>query len=239
MSIPTEHSQPTRPSWPTGEAVKAFLRRHPAFLADDPELLAAMLPSGSDNNGNVVDLQNFVIQRLQRENDRLKAANVDLAAARDGVLVAQARVHEAVLALLGARSFEHFLAVATGEVPGLLAVDILTFCLESPENPPPPPAFRGVHVLAQGTIDAILGADHDLAIGPGARAGETVFGEAATIIRSHAMVRIHLGEGGPAGLLALGSRFADAFDGDVAADLVRFFGRVVEQSIRVWLELHG
>jgi uncharacterized protein YigA (DUF484 family) len=239
MSSPTEQPHAIHPSWPTGEAVKAFLRRHPAFLADDPELLAAMVPSGSDDSGNVVDLQNFVIQRLQRENDRLKTANNDLLAAHDGALIAYARVQEAVLALLGARSFDHFIALATGEVPGLLALDILTFCLESPENPPPPPAFQGVRVLPVGSIDALLGSAHDLMIGPGMRADATVFGADAAMLHSQALVRIHLGDGAPAGLLALGSRFADAFEGEAAADLLAFFGRVVEQCIRIWLELHG
>jgi uncharacterized protein YigA (DUF484 family) len=239
MSSSTEQPQAIHPSWPTGEAVKAFLRRHPAFLADDPELLAAMLPSGSDNSGNVVDLQNFVIQRLQRESDRLKAANADLAAIHDGALVAHARVQEAVLALLGARSFDHFIALATGEVPGLLALDILTFCLESPENPPPPPAFQGVRVLPEGSVDALLGSDHDLLIGPGMRADPIVFGPDAALLRSQALVRIRLGDSAPAGVLALGSRFADAFEGEVAAELLGFFGRVVEQCIRIWLELHG
>ena len=239
--MPTRSEQPRRdrPSWPTGEAVKAFLRRHPSFLADDLDLLASLLPSGGQEGANVLDLQNFVIQRLQREVERLRVANAEVAAARDAVLAAQTRVHEAVLALLGARTFEHFIALATGEAAGLLGLDVLTFCLECAEEPLPRATFRGVHVLSEGAVDALLGRGCDVLIDAEGRPDERVFGPEAGIVRVQALLRLNLGESGPAGLMALGSRFSDAFEGEEAGESLRFLARVVEQCIRAWLELHG
>lgn len=236
------HSKPqssVRPSWPTGEAVKAFLRRHPAFLADDPDLLASLIPAGEQGGANVLDLQNFVIQRLQREIERLKSALAESDAARESASIAQARVHEAILALLGARNFEQFIELATGEVPGLLNLDALTFCLECPGEPLPRATFRGVHVLPEGAVDGLIGPDRDLIIESNGQPDERVFGADAAILRVQALLRLDLGEDGPAGLMALGSRFPDALDGEEAVELLRFLARVVEQCIRAWLELHG
>lgn len=239
MSTRSEPQGSGRPSWPTGEAVKAFLRRHPAFLADDLDLLASLIPTSEQDGANVLDLQNFVIQRLQREVERLKTALSESTAAREGALIAQARVHEAILALLGARSFEEFIALATGEVPGLLNLDVLTFCLECPQEPLPRPTFRGVHVLPEGTVDALVGPERDLVIDSDGLPDERVFGAEAAMLRVQALLRLDLGEDGPAGLMALGSRFRDALDGEEAVELLRFLARVVEQCIRAWLELHG
>ena len=94
-------------------------------------------------------------------------------------------------------------------------------------------------VLREGAVDALIGPDCDLRTDSDERLDEAVFGPDAAILRSQALARIHLGEAGPAGLLALGSRFPGAFDGHEAEDLVRFLGRVVEQCIRHWLEVRS
>jgi len=49
------------------DEVAAYLRRHPDFLVEHPELLGALTPPALQRGDSVVDMQHFMLQRLRSD----------------------------------------------------------------------------------------------------------------------------------------------------------------------------
>ena len=67
-------------------------------------------------------------------------------------------------------------------------------------------------------------------------AASEIYGAVAAEIRSEALIRLDLGNGRLAGLLAFGAVDGQRFHPDQGTDLLAFFGGVYERSLRRWLE---
>ena len=52
---------------PSAESVVTFLRRHPAFLNDHPELFSALVPPEFKRGEGVLDMQAFMLGRKRDE----------------------------------------------------------------------------------------------------------------------------------------------------------------------------
>ena len=65
-----------RPSEPSADDVAAFLRRHPMFLNERAELLETLTPPAKRQGRRVLDMQRFVIQRLQRTIATVRAQEI-------------------------------------------------------------------------------------------------------------------------------------------------------------------
>ena len=79
----------------SSEQVADYLHRHPDFLIQHPELLAVLTPPSSQGGGNVVDMQQFMLQRLRQELGQLKTQQRGLIAHSRTNLLNQSRVHAA------------------------------------------------------------------------------------------------------------------------------------------------
>src|SRR3546814_1943199 len=73
--------------------------------------------------GNVVDFQHAMVQRLKTENEKLQAAQDYLIGTARSNQSIQSRVHDAVLAILRAPSFESMIQTVTGDLAIQLDVD--------------------------------------------------------------------------------------------------------------------
>jgi hypothetical protein len=61
--------------------------------------------------------------------------------------------------------------------------------------------------------------------------------QAASLVRSDALVRLKVSRHAPAGLLALGARRPGVFHPGQGTELLVFLGQVIEHVIRAWLDL--
>src|SRR3954467_2453104 len=84
-----------------GAEVAAYLRRHPDFLANRPDLVAVLAPPERDLGDGVVDMQRFMVERLRSDVARLKLVQRKLISPSRNNLTSQGRVHASVLAILG------------------------------------------------------------------------------------------------------------------------------------------
>ena len=70
--------------------------------------------------------------------------------------------------------------------------------------------------------------------------GETVlFGAAAGLVRSQALLRLGFGRGAPLGLLCIGSRQPGRFHPGLGTELLTFLARVISITISQWLNPRG
>ena len=202
-----------------------------------PRFLAALLPQ-TDNGGNVIDLQRFVIARLRQELTLVRSQGRAFIEAAAANLLAQERIHSAVLRLLEARAFGELIRIVSRDLAALVGADLAVVCVEAPENhelPQSPPP--GIAVLAQGQVDTTLGGGMRHVLNDGRKRLPTVYGRLGRKVRSEALVRLSFGGKTPPGLLVLGSYDAETFAPDQRMELLEFLARVLERSMRTWLAL--
>lgn len=237
MSSSPDQASLETPSMLGAGEISAYLRRHPNFLIDHPELLEILIPPSAQSGETVVDMQRFMVERLQREVARLNGAHGELVAASRSNMTTQAQVHAAVLALIEATSFEHMIHTVTADFAEMLDVDVVTLCVEANGGPPPRITTSNVYVLPQGTLDKLIGAGREILLRGGCTPMPAIYGPAAELVRSEALVRLRFNSHTPVGLLALGSRQGEKFHPGQGTELLQFLARALERSIRAWLDL--
>ena len=218
-----------------GNDVIAYLERHPGLLAEHPELFD-MLARSTRSAGNVVDLQQYLVDRLREENRKLRDAYRAIVATARYNRAAQAQVHDGILQVLSAGSFENLIHAVTTELPLALEVDAVVICLESGDAPIPRAYAAGLRSLSTGAVDRHIGADRSIQFASDIVGDDEIFGPAAGLIRSHALARLHISERAPKGLLAIGARTVDAFHQSQGTELVSFLTQILEVAIRQWLK---
>jgi uncharacterized protein YigA (DUF484 family) len=222
---------------PTAEEVADYLRLHPGFLVDHPSLLSVLTPPTRNTGSNVVDMQNFMIERLGREVERVKVSQDELIATARGNLSSQSRIHAAVLDVIGARSFEQLIETVTTDLAVRLDIDVAALCVECDRSNIPAAARSNVRGLESGTIDQLLGDGYDALLRPDIEADADVFGAASGLVRSDALLRLSIGTAAPAALLALGSRQVGRFEPGHGTELLCFLATTLECTMRSWLDL--
>jgi uncharacterized protein len=207
--------------------VAAYLRRHPEFLSDYPDIAAQLtLPR---EQGRVASLAVYQLQSLREKNAELEkqlATLVSIAAENERLMQ---RVHELNLAVLRAGTP----AVAARSVVARLAEDFQTdqvrLMLFGPVGLPP--ADWLVHVpggRAQVPEFADFLAHHEPIAGRlSAERLYRLFGDHAPEIRSAAMMPL-----GEFGILAIGSGDADHFQPGMGTVFLKMIAGTVTAALR-------
>ncbi|MEQ8266931.1 MAG: DUF484 family protein [Parvibaculum sp.] len=222
----------------SADEVKAYLRQHPELLANDLDLISALVPPSQSTGRNVVDMQHFMIGRLQNHVRMLRDIQSDLIEATSLNSLAREQVHAAALKLLDARSFEHMIEYATTAdgLARMLGIRAATLCIET-ANGVSGIGIRGVRVLEPGGVDRIVGMGERCRLAAHVRGSRGLYGHLAEEVQSEALVRLDFSPASPPGLLALGGFEPEQFHPDQAVDLLEFLANVVERCVRQWLDL--
>ena len=237
MAERPEELQKKSPALPSAAQVIAYLRRHPDFLYRHPELLDLQAPPARHADGPVVDLQHFMVERLRNDVAKLRANQDEIIANSRDNLGTQERIHKAVLALLEADTFEEFIEIITGDLVLLLEVDVVCLCIERTEGYNRRPKLDGLELLEQGAVDRIMGKGKLVMLRDDTTGDPEVFGGAAELVRSDALLRLKPSKAAPNALLAFGTRHPGYFHPGQGTELLNFLGRIIEFGIRSWLDL--
>jgi uncharacterized protein YigA (DUF484 family) len=221
----------------TKHQVAEYLRRHPDFLADHDELIAILTPPAHKRGDNVVDMQHFTLRRMQEELAQMKRQHQALIATSRSNLASQARIHAAALAVIGARSFEHLIQTVVSDLAVLLDLDVVTLCVESEAKPADRPQLPSVLLLGTGTVDALFAPNREVLLFDHAPGTPEFFGSGAGLVHSQALLRLNVGTGAPAGLIALGARSPTRFKPGQGSELLCFLARTLELTLGEWLHL--
>jgi uncharacterized protein YigA (DUF484 family) len=232
-------ASPEVPGQISSRDVLTYLRRHPDFLTRHPEALSLLRGPVRELGDGVQDFQHFQIERLRRELARVTLEHRTLLAASRGNLASQGRTHKAALAILAASSFEQLLQIVTTDLAVLLDVDVVTIGVENAAAPPGRLGLHGIHLLGSGSIDALLGAERNVLLQADTQGDPALFGGAAGLVRSQALLRLGFGRGSPAGLLFIGTRQSGRFHTGLGTELLIFIARVIGLTISQWLNPPG
>lgn len=218
----------------TEEQVTDWLKRHPRFLAQNPQMLDILLPPTENNGRGIADFQAFMIKRLKDDKNEVIASARELVENSRHNMHNQQRINRAVLLLLEATNFEDFIRTITLDFAALLDVDIVSLVVETDGEVIPHVDLAGVRLATAGTIDLLLSGD-GVALEGGTRGMDQLYGGGATLVKSQALLRLDIGLGTPPALLAFGSRDPNLFYPGQGTDMISFLGRVVERCFRSWL----
>lgn len=221
----------------TASEVAGYLRCNPDFLADNPDLLEDISPPGRDYGTGVIDFQQAMVERLRHDVTAMTVARDDLIVTSRHNMAAQCRVHEAVVQLISATSFEHLIEIVTTDLAVVLDLDVVTLGVERSGDDLPPVRFHGIVQLESHTVDALIGPNRDIMLRGDVVGDPEVFGAGAGLVASDALIRLAISRRTPSAMLALGSRQPTQFESGQATELLGFLGRVLESSIRGWLHL--
>jgi uncharacterized protein YigA (DUF484 family) len=199
------------------EDVAAFLRAHPHFLAEHPELYRVLAPPQRVHGEALADHMAAML-RAERAHAAAMAERADgvLAAGRAAAGLA-ARVQEAVLALIRADDPAECIAA---ELPALLAVDAASLCIEG--------ALAGARRVPAGMVTALLG-QRAVVLRSDAADAPLLHGEATRLAHHEALVRVP-GEG-PDAMIALVARDRHALDPTQGTAALAFLGRAVAAAL--------
>lgn len=214
-----------------------YLRRNPDFLVEHPGLLDVLTPPPRVSGDGVIDLQSVMIERQRRDLENLEGANAELLSTGRTNLAAQARVHEAVLAMLAARSFEHLIEIVTSDLAFMLDLDAVTLAVERSEQGLPPVRLGGVLQLEADTVDSLIGPGRAVRLRQDVEGDPAIFGAGAGLVASEALIRLDISPATPPAMLALGSRQPEHFHPGQGTELLNFLANALGRSIRTWLDL--
>ena len=199
------------------DEVAAFLRAHPDFLADRPELYRVLTPPARVHGEALADHMAAMLTAERAYAGAMAERADDVLAAGRAAAGLALRVQEAVLALIRA---DNPAECVTGEFPALLAVDAAALCMES--------YMPGTRTLPPGHVSRLMG-HRPVVFRPGGDDALLLHGEAARLAQFEALLRVP-GEGPPA-LIALVARDGATLDPTQGAGPLAFLARAVAAAL--------
>ena len=216
--------------------VIAYLRRNPRVLLNNPDLLTVLTPETRfETDTVVVDMQRFVVDRLRRQVDDLKASSDNLVTTTRSNMSLVERTLECALALLYARDFTELAQVLHDDLPVHLGVDAIAIGFET--DTVPAEAGHIIRALHAGSVEALMGSDTTTRIRAETEGETALYGSAAGLVRSDALVALPDGEGLPAGIFAVGCRNPGHFENGQGTELIAFLGHITRYAVGRWWTL--
>lgn len=220
---------------PSAQSVLEFLQRNPDFLQKHPELISTLPEEVRGAGENIVDFQQLMVHKLRQDKQRAEDRQRLLVDSARNNMTVQARVHAGILRLLEARDLEEMIEMITSELSLMLEVDSINVLIESPAANDRTATWSGIRVVDPGFVDDHLGAGRDTLLQANVTGDPRLFGPAARLVKSHALLRLNIAHNAPEAVLAFGSRDPLLFADGQGTELVGFLSDVIERLLRHYL----
>jgi len=180
----------------------------------------------------VIDFGPHAMASLRARMAAVEEANRDLVAFARGHSGTVSAIHAAVLEATAAEGFDHLVHIVTHVWPDTLGLDAVALALVAGDRAVRADA-SGLHpvetVIVARSIDAVDGVELR-----GGERGHPLFGPAAELIRTEALIRLGSSERLGRGLLLLGQRRPQGFETRAGAELLHFLGAMLSRMIGRW-----
>lgn len=222
----------TRLSEPDAEQVSAFLKQHPRFLGEHPELLTEIQLSHS--SGSAISLIERQVQVLRDQNQDLKTKLLELVdVARDNDRLNE-RMHQMTLDLLQSGSLIELLDTLENHLRNEFSADTITLHLPGLDE-----VCRRETGAADLVIDDALNALFPSPLSEGKplcgrlrqEQLDFLFHDQAAAIESASV--IPLGEHAEAGLLSIGSREVNRFSSSMGTLFLSHLGALLASLLNM------
>lgn len=228
MSAPSDDAAEIRPDALTAELVSAWLRRHPDFLQENTEVLTFLTPPEFKRGERILDMQRFMLDKVQKELAGLRRREKQLLQAVEGNAVGQSKIHQAVAAIVRVTDIHTLNSLIRTKLPTLLGLEAAVLCIEDNGAL----ALAGATAIGAGGITNLLGPKQRVLLQGQTTGQALIFSDDADRVKSVAYLRLRTGRNSPEMLLALGSGRDDGFDPDQATDLILFFAEILETRLK-------
>ncbi len=228
MSGPSDDAAKIQPDSLTAETVSTWLRRHPEFLKENPEVLTFLTPPEFKRGERILDMQHFMLERMRDDLTSLRRHEKQLLSAVEGNAAGQSKVHQAVVAVVGTEDIQTLNSVIRTKLPAMLDIESAVLCIEETGAL----ALAGATAIGKGGIENLLGSQQRFLLQGQTKGESFVFGEDSARVKSVAYIRLRAGKNSPDMLLALGSGREDGFEKDQATDLISFLADVLEARLK-------
>lgn len=221
----------------TDSEIIEWLQQNPEFLERSPEACEFLIPPKENKGRGVADFQHYMVQRLKKDKDAMIDTTRDIIEVSRLNMNSVTRIHDASLKVLEARNFPGFIQAITMDIAAILDVDAVSLVVESDASTAATAMnAAGIRVVPQGTITGWMQGKTSI-LQDDINGSEAVFGGAARLVRSQAILRVDISEETPPAILAFGSRDPEMFREGQGTELVSYLARVIERSFRLWLTL--
>lgn len=211
-----------------------YLKTNPKFLQKNPDVVDYLLPPKDDSNGRrVVDFSHYMVEKLKADKKMVLDTTRDIIEVSRENTQNLARIHDAVLKMLEAETFDQFLQIISVDVPVALDCDAVSLVVEGDDRLPKT-QMRVLRVVPQGTINTWM-EGNDARLQSNIKGTEAIFGEAAGLVQSQALLSIKKTMDIPETMLAFGSRDPEMFAEGMGVDLIAFLCGVVERALLIWM----
>ncbi|MBN8544056.1 MAG: DUF484 family protein [Alphaproteobacteria bacterium] len=228
------------PAEDTKKLVEDYLRSHPTFLMDNPEMLEVLLPPAQNHGRGVVDFQFFAIDNLRRGMGKMKDKfNHLVTSARDNMSTQQ-QVQRAVLSIIRAKNLEQLLEVLTTDLLTLFDVDVVRLAIESNaaglyDTYYSEHNYSGICFVPINTAQAALMNEKVRLIADTHNEPpigfEMIFADCSNLVRSCALLRLDLERVGKPAILSFGVRDSGHFNPSQGSELLGFLAAVMAVSL--------
>lgn len=225
MNNPSSDSR--GPNGPSAEEVEVFLRAHPGFLAERPELYRVLAPPKRVHGDGLTD---HMAAMLGAERQRAAALDAELRQTLDAERAGSGLVARVKLAVLALMRSDDVTETVSQEWPTLLGLECCTLCVEPPDNPAQLWMRAEQRPLPRGMVEKLLGRGRDVVVRNQLPDAEILHGEAAPLITRDALARVVVAKG-PHMLVALGAREANALPNRHGTAPLAFLGRAVAAAL--------
>lgn len=215
--------------------IRNYLKRHPDFLIENPDLFSILTPPDRSIDDEIVDFQAVMIEKMKTNLDDLKFSQGHLIDTTRNNLTTQVQVHEAVLSLLDIHDASELGHIVTQDWADNLHIDVIRICFEKGHKKAVP-SLKEISKLPKGCVDIYLGKDDIIQLRGNVEVSEDIFGPAKSLIKAEALIKLPETEHNPPGILAFGSRDADMFYPGQGTELLRFLGKSFHKCLIQWLK---
>ena len=172
----------------SSDDVKKYLQNNPQFLNDKPELLLGIIPPEQNYGDGVIDMQVFILKRIQNELEKYKAREKRLLKAAESNNEVLGRFIKAINMLVGANSIEEVCQIITLKLPHLFSIELATICIEDKNYAPFQQLNVQITLVEKGSFSSILDHKTQISLRSNIKGNKLVFGSAAQKIRSEALL---------------------------------------------------
>ena len=210
------------------DAVAEYLRRNPGFLVDNPDLVVTLTPPDFRHGEDVIDMQRFMLDSLQKHIQSLTSREKKFLAIAEDRVAGFGRVQDGAILLLGTNSMRELVRAVSFDLPDLLDIEAARLYMVSDE------ASSGAHILAPDVADKLIGRKNHVALLQDSGDRRALVGMEKSDVKSMALIRLSNADKSNCGALALGSVEIDGFNSRQGTDLLSFLARVIESCMRRW-----